>query len=192
MNIFYPVAKAKTRQHLINPAISAPAVLEKEQYTSGEQTAYVKPGEVPNLLSLVQPDDVIFTQDNNPVAKDICITEVIFALWHKGKWVVAETIRGPRTTFCETQPGIWELDGQFRVPSRRTYLLDDEAYWDYDESEFIMIPIKAKYIEQTRAFSLSTSGNYDSGTVELLGIKLEVPVEGEILSRKPPTPEEVI
>lgn len=191
MNIFYPVAKAKTRQYLINPAIAAPVVLETEQYTSGEQTAYVKPGEVPNLLSLVQPDDVIFTQDNNPVAKDICITEVIFALWHEDEWVVAETIGCTRTAFCETQPGIWELDGCLVVPSRRAYILDDR-HSDYKESNHIPIPIKAKYIEQTRAFSLSTSGNYDSSTVELLGVKLEVPVEGEILSRKPPTPEEVI
>ncbi|EBY9763987.1 hypothetical protein D5W64_12810 [Salmonella enterica subsp. enterica serovar Saintpaul] len=180
MNFFYPVAKPSTRQYFINPLISAPVLLENKLYVNREQTAYVKPGEVPNLLSLVQPEGVVFTANNKPIAKEICVTDIIFALWHEGEWVPAETLRSGRLYLSETEPGIWEINGTISVLTRRTYILNDR-HGPLEDNATLLVPIHIKYIEQTCALSLSTTGSYDAGTIELLGIKLEVPVEGTLL-----------
>lgn len=185
MNKFYPVARALTQQHFIDPAIKEPERLPEDTYRQREKTSYLKPGEVPNLLALCRPADMVFTATTNPIAKDIRITKLIFGMWYEGEWAVLESRKEGNIHFCEVSPGIWEINGHISIVNENVYFLDDRLDF-YGEPGVILVPIEARYVEQTRTFTLKTSGGYYAGTPELLGIKIEIPVDGEALQQDDP------
>lgn len=178
MNKLFPIASKATRHLFVDPAIARPSFISGEGYVSGEMTSFIKPGKVPNLALLCQPEGEKFTVTEEPSVKTMRVKDILFgAKDHQGVWTVC-LIRdihvgfkqdGPSRALCQTEIVIDPED--FAI----TNGIYTQAQVNLGEGA-IRIPIDLMYERGTRALTLKPveGVGIDSGTPQILGIKLDL------------------
>lgn len=173
MNKLYPIATAATRHLFVHPSISTPWDIVGTYGYKGEESAYLKPGKVENLMELCRPADKIFTVFEEPNPDTIAIDDVLFGVKDiNGHWV---TCRSTSTDIKLTKLNAaqWGLEGPISV---NVYDLIDTfsggSVFLGDKKE-LLIPIKLRYDRATRALEWSSSSTFDDG-IELIGITLDL------------------
>lgn len=164
MQKLYPIANKATRHLFIEALLSRPTFISGEGYVSGEMTSYIKPGKVPNLAELCQPEGVKFTVTEEPNPETIAITGVVVGLYNeKEQWSVAE-IKDLSFELVKDGPARSVLDGHLVVPH------------PFKEGANANIPITVIYERGTRALTISgcPRAGLDTGIPQVLGIKLNL------------------
>ena len=178
MNKLFPIASKATRHLFVDPAIARPSFISGEGYVSGEMTSFIKPGKVPNLALLCQPEDVKFTVTEEPSVETIAVKEVLFgARDHQGIWTVC-LIRNVDAKLTKDGPSRSLLQGHIVFNPESTRVTNGI----YNEepvnlgSQLVNIPIDLMYERGTRALTLKpiAGAGIDSGIPQILGIKLDL------------------
>lgn len=171
MNKLYPIAKPETRHLFVHPAVHQEWPVFNAEYSQSEKTSYIKPGKVPNLMELCRPSNVRFSITEEPDMDKFLIKDVLFGVTDlNGQYHV---LVGNELDVKLTQNGPvgLELDGYVTVPMESVGCDSESAVFG---PEPFLIPVKLKYERGTRCLTLSTSGTYDNGQPELLGIILNL------------------
>lgn len=164
MQKLYPIASKETRHLFIDPLLSLPTFISGEGYVSGETTSFIKPGKVPNLALLCQPEGVKFTVTEEPDPNTMAVTELKVGLYDdQGEWCVV-TIPDLNVLFEQDGPSRATIKGGITVPHL------------FKTGSTINIPIDLLYERSTRAltFKEHPTAGYDSGIPQVLGIKLNL------------------
>lgn len=178
MNKLFPIASKATRHLFVDPAISRPSFISGEGYVSGEMTSFIKPGKVPNLALLCQPEGEKFTVTEEPSVDTMAVKEVLFgAKDHQGVWTVC-LVRDVKGLLFKDGPARSLLQGTINVHPGFHHITDgvhpEESVNLGDKP--VMIGIDLLYERGTRALTLKPieGVGIDSGKPQILGIKLDL------------------
>lgn len=177
MNKLFPIANKATRHLFVNPIISRPSFVAGEGYVSGEMTSFIKPGKVPNLALLCQPEDVKFTVTEEPNVDTMAVTDVLFgAPDHQGVWTLC-FVRGVNAKLAKDGPSRSLLQGHIVITPGSVVtngIFSNEPVNLGDEP--VLIPIDLMYERGTRALTLKEAEGVGFDTIkpQILGIKLNL------------------
>lgn len=172
MSQLFPIAKAETRHLFIDPSIYPTWDIISPGYT-GEQTGFIKPGRVDNLMDLCKKDGQVFTVTEEPDFDKLIIDGLIFGMHHQGYWQVFRI--DSDFPIDKLDAGNWGIDGCFAIPTRDVInIASGEKGIKVPDTNIINIDIKLNYARGLRRLEFSNSGTYDNGRVQLLGITLDL------------------
>lgn len=178
MNKLFPIASKATRHLFVDPAIARPSFISGEGYVSGEMTSFIKPGKVPNLALLCQPEDVKFTVTEEPSIDTMAVKEILFGVHdHQGIWTVC-LVRGLTSQLFKDGPARSILKTTLAInPAihRITNGIFSEEPVNLGDKP-TLIPIDLMYERGTRALTLKpvAGAGIDTGKPQILGIKLDL------------------
>lgn len=178
MNKLFPIANKATRHLFVDPALARPSFISGEGYVSGEMTSFIKPGKVPNLALLCQPEDVKFTVTEEPSMEIMALKDVLFGAFDsQGNWTVC-LVRDLFMKFKKDGPARATLDGHILIqPHHKVYDgVNSDQVVTLAINKPTLIPINILYERGTRALTLTPieGAGIDSGIPQILGIKLDL------------------
>lgn len=174
MRHLHPIATSETRHLFIDPIISAPYSICSELYTKDEETSFIKPGVVPNLMELCRPKGTRFSITEEPDMDKMYIEEVIFGAFdYKGHWTLYH-VDELEIGFSRNGPVGSEIKGsvQLDVNAIREYITGDTA--TLMQEEILVLELDLLYERGTRRLTFKPTGSYDSGKPEIHGIILNL------------------
>lgn len=177
MEKLFPIASKATRHLFVDPAVSRPTFVKGEGYVSGEMTSFIKPGKVPNLALLAQPEDTKFTVTEEPNIDTLAVTDILFgARDHQGTWQVC-LVKGVNAKLTKDGPSRSILQGHIVIHPDSP--VSDGIFGDKIVNlgdQPTAVPIELMYERGTRALTLKEIDGvgYDSGKPQVLGIKLNL------------------
>lgn len=174
MKHLHPIATPETRHLFIDPIISAPYNICSELYTQDEETSFIKPGVVPNLMELCRPKGTRFSITEEPNMDKMYIEEVIFGAFdYKGHWTLyrAEDLE---IYFSSNGPVGASIKGSVHIDVNviKDALFGDDAI--LMQEEILVLELDLLYERGTRRLTFKTTGSYDSGKPQILGITLNL------------------
>lgn len=178
MNKLFPIANKTTRHLFVDPALARPSFISGEGYVSGEMTSFIKPGKVPNLALLCQPEDVRFTVTEEPSMEVMALKDVLFGAFNsQGEWTVC-LAKDLYMKFKKDGPARAELNGYITIqPYTKVYDgVNNDQTVSLSDKEVLSIPVNILYERGTRALTLTPveGVGIDSGVPQILGIKLDL------------------
>lgn len=172
MNKLHPIAKPETRQYFIDPSIYTPWDIIDGGFT-GEQTSYLKPGNIPNLMDLCKKEDQVFTVTEEPDTDKLLVDGTIFAMHHQGYWQVFRSEVG--FALDKLDAGNWGFNGLIVIPMRSVInIATGEKGISLPDTNLITIDIKLNYARGSRTLEFSNTGTYDNGKPQLLGVTFDL------------------
>lgn len=177
MNKLFPIASKATRHLFVDPALARPSFISGEGYVSGEMTSFIKPGKVPNLALLCQPEDVKFTVTEEPSTETMKVKEILFgAKDHQGAWTVC-LVRNVDAKLAKDGPARSLLKGHVCIQPESQVIngIFSEEIVNLGDQP-VLIPIDLMYERGTRALTLKADprAGIDTGIPQILGIKLDL------------------
>ncbi|EBY9763988.1 hypothetical protein D5W64_12815 [Salmonella enterica subsp. enterica serovar Saintpaul] len=168
MQRLYPVATPETRHLFVDPGIQNVWGIDDSKYV-GKDTSFLKPGKIPNLVLLCQPDGEKFTVTEEVDPDKIFIDEILFGIMDdNGIWQVC-IIDELNTRLAALSPATWGLDGVISVYGNQITTIYGDSL-EIDEDKIILIDIKIDYARATRCMEISSKGTYDNGKPQLYGV----------------------
>lgn len=172
MQRLYPVATSATRHLFVDPGIQDVWGIDDSKYNH-KNTSFLKPGIIPNLVLLCQPDGEKFTVTEEVDPEKIFVDEILFGLMDdNGIWQVciAEDLN---VRLAGTSPATWELHGHISVRGcQLTTIFGDSV--EVDEDKIFLIDIHINYARATRCMEISSEGTYDNGKPQLYGVTFKL------------------
>lgn len=174
MEKLYPIAKAETRHLFVHPSIRSPWDIVGATGYTGEETSYLKPGKVENLMKLCKPEGVTFTVFEEPNTDKMVLDGVLFSIKDvSGHWVTCRAVvKG--LTLSKLNASQWGFEGNIDVLGEDVIDMDTGTHPHLGCVEGIWIPIKLRYDRATRCLEWSSHVTYDNAGIELLGITLDL------------------
>ncbi|QBZ70669.1 hypothetical protein pETSU_088 [Edwardsiella phage pEt-SU] len=177
MNKLFPIANKTTRHLFVDPALARPSFISGEGYVSGEMTSFIKPGKVPNLALLCQPEDVKFTVTEEPSVDTMKVTDILFGAFNSdNQWTVC-LLREVKAQLAKDGPARSVLDGHVVINPDHNSVVDGITGEPVNlGDEPVMIPIDLLYERGTRGLTLKPveGVGIDTGKPQILGIKLDL------------------
>lgn len=182
MNKLFPIANETTRQYFVDPAHFFPTDIQAEGYNEGEQTAFLKPGKVGDLMDLCRPKGVFFAKTEEPDPENIVIDEMIVGL--RGQ--IEDDVVGSKFHLVMFEnvnikleacgPSSYGLNGviSIMITGKETTATGLPISWMFNKGTIISIPFKASYSRGSRCFEFAGEGTYDNGKPVVFGIKLDL------------------
>lgn len=178
MNKLFPIANKTTRHLFVDPALARPSFISGEGYVSGEMTSFIKPGKVPNLALLCQPEDVKFTVTEEPSMETMKVKEILFGAYNTdGEWTVC-LVRDLAIPLVKDGPSRSLLQTEITIDPENEAVINGVSSTELADvgEKHILISIDLMYERGTRALTLTPieGAGIDSGIPQILGIKLDL------------------
>lgn len=172
MERLYPIANASTRHLFVDPSIYRPWDIIDDRYPY-QQTGYLKPGKIPNLMALCMSDDVGYTVTQEPDTDKMVIEDILFGMKYEGVWTVFR--KSTQTRLTQLDQGTWGLEGLLLIPTDSVREVETgEKGIALPDTKHIHLDMNVKYSRATRCLEFTTSGTYDNGKPQILGITFDL------------------
>lgn len=168
MEKLYPIATAATRHLFVDPAIYQPFCIIDPHYRT-ERSSYLKPGIVPNLMQLCMPEGQYFSVTEEPDFDNMFIDEIMFGMHYQDSW---EVFRVPVMFHLEKlDQGNWGIARPVEIPLRSPININTgKTGIELPDSLVLAIDINVHYARGTRRLEITTTGTYDNGKPQILGM----------------------
>lgn len=169
MEKLFPIATAASRHLFVDPSIYGPWDIISPEYT-GERTSYLKPGVTPDLVKLCTPAGVYLTVTEEVDPDKFIIDDILFGMMVNGAWTVM------RANLAETlerrDAANWGLETTLRIPMCDLVNINTGEHGV--GTEVVEVDLSLNYARATRCLQYSTTGNYDNGKPEILGLAFDL------------------
>lgn len=173
MNKLYPIATAATRHLFVHPSIESPWDIVGATGYTGEQSAYLKPGKIENLMTLCKPEGVTFTVFEEPDPDTIAISDVLFGIKDiSGHWITCRST-GTHVVLGKLNAAQWGIDGNIGILAGELIDINTGKNPQLGNTIEVRLPINIRYDRATRALTWSSIPTFDDG-IEAIGIELDL------------------
>lgn len=168
-----PIATAATRHLFIDPIIYSTWDITGEGYVNKEETSFLKPGKIPNLMKLCMPEGVRYSITEEPDPENMFISDLMIGFKSKNGVYWEATIRELNVQLVADGPAQYVFKGPVTI-EQDNLSYDDEWSSPVLDNDELTIELDVHYARGTRTLTISSPGTYDNNQPVLYGLQMDL------------------